>query len=373
VDIEYAKDENERTALKAREMGSPKNPAFPVRMIFNTTYRCNLRCRMCFLSCQDTCLRARNAVLPFPIFNSLCDETLPLAKEIKLTVSGEPLLTPYFDEVPAILRKHHVWLNLTTNGTLLTREKSRRIMPVLSDVKVSLDGASRKTYEYIRVGAKFDTVLENVEGFLEERAAFMGENPSAHRPTMTIQVVLMRENIKELPELVELAHELGVDRVKAYHMLVFDPVLKSSALLYDAESRSMSNDFIREAAHRAHSYGIETKFPKHFTESCQESPRHRGTRTCHFLWQEGWIDVNGNVVSCCTPGRPVLGNVFRNSFLEIWNNQAYQDMRRRLNSSSPYECCRKCAIVNEFLDDNFWNYEENSFYVWDETYARIPT
>lgn len=360
------KDENEIKAIKTRNDNNPLNPAFPVRMIFNTTYRCNLRCKMCFLIQCKKFKHLKNKVLPFDVFNNVCKETLPFAKEIKLTVSGEPLLTPYFNKIPDILQEYRVKLNLTTNGTLLNRKISKQIMPFLSDLKISLDGASKNTYEKIRVGANFNKVIKNTKTFLEERELYLNTEQGNHIPTVTFQIVLMTENIKELPKLVKLAHKLGVDRVKAYHMLVYNRSLIASSLLNNVDNKRLTNRMMEEASILAKNYNIEIKFPKPFVFETQKINNPK--KQCHFLWQEGWIDVNGDVITCCTPGRPVVGNVINNSFLEIWNNKVYRDIRERLNTSNSYKCCKNCAIINEF-QPNSWNYNIDSFYYWGDKYS----
>jgi hypothetical protein len=41
---------------------------------------------------------------------------------------------------------------------------------------------------------------------------------------------------------------------------------------------------------------------------------------------------------------PTMGNIYEQPIEKIWNNGMYQDMRKRLDSDSPYECCKHCAM-----------------------------
>jgi len=338
------KNENEKNAINARDSKQAINPAMPVRVFISSTNSCNLNCIMCPNS------EKRGSELPFEIFKDLAKELFPLAKEYHTTTSGEPLLTSYFKEIPFILRNYDTKLNLTTNGMMLTEDISRLIMPVLSDVKVSFDGSTKKTFEKIRLGSNYENIIKNIEDFIKIR------DSSYYKPTLTLQTTLMLENIKELPDIVKIAHNIGADRVKAYLMIAYNPTMKEQSLWFH---KKLANECIEVAEELSKSYRLKTKFPKRFSLDKDNKMNTFNYRNlvCHFLWQEGWIETNGNVISCCNIDRSVMGNIYQESFTKIWNNEKYQDMRRRLNSADPYTSCKYCALVNEFrpngLDYNY--------------------
>jgi MoaA/NifB/PqqE/SkfB family radical SAM enzyme len=65
----------------------------------------------------------------------------------------------------------------------------------------------------------------------------------------------------------------------------------------------------------------------------------------YVLSEEYIIPSNaGDVVPCCIPGRPVLGNIFEKDLIDIWNGEEYRKFRRRFQSSSPPDCCERCVF-----------------------------
>lgn len=340
--------ENERIAINARKSFNPINPAMPVRVNIATTDGCNLRCPMCISPFHDECNE-----LPFETFEELGSELFPRAKEYHTTLAGEPLVTSYFRKIPEILQQYNTKMSFVTNGILLTQDISELIMPVLRDIKVSFDGATKETFQKVRPNADFEGILSNIEKFVELR------NNSPYNPTITLLPTVMYDNVRELPDIVELAHDLGVDRVKVCFMVLRNPDLMDQSLWFHKE---LANEYLDKSIELAESYGIKTKFYKKF--NLDESYLHRKRDTwkidCRFLWEEGWVKVDGNVIPCCNIDTPVVGNIYEESFTDIWNNNMYQDMRQRLNSDDPYECCKHCILPNEDVNSETYNYEYGS-------------
>jgi hypothetical protein len=45
-----------------------------------------------------------------------------------------------------------------------------------------------------------------------------------------------------------------------------------------------------------------------------------------------------------TPDRANLGDMAERDVEPVWNGEAYEDFRRRLDSDEPPEFCRSCAL-----------------------------
>lgn len=93
-------------------------------------------------------------------------------------------------------------------------------------MKVSFDGATRATFERFGAGASFEEVCGNVRALTSRL-----QGVRIRRPAVALQMTLMRDNVDELPALVELASELGADRVKAYHLFAFDDGVRPQSLM----------------------------------------------------------------------------------------------------------------------------------------------
>lgn len=357
------KNFNEQLSDEQARKFSPINRAMPVHLTLETTMDCNLCCIMCPVhSSKEAKERAKitGAHMPFELFEKIAKETFPTLKEINLTVSGEPLMNPDLPKMLEILKRYSVRLDLITNGTLLKDDLIDMLVKNLSNLHISFDGASKETFEKIRKNANFDLVLSNIKKFNQARKG-MGR---AEQPRLLFDVILMKSNIRELPDLISLAHSLEVDYVNCAHVQIFEEKFKVESLLYH---KQLANQFLLEADKRARKLGVRLTLPKLFKldsvvendhsqeETIEEThPTESRLRSCDMLWRRAYISYNGDVSPCCVHRRPVVGNILQQSLEEIWNNQTYQDIRRRLNSDNPFECCKHCTLyfqMNE-PDDN---------------------
>src|SRR5581483_8381681 len=99
--------------------------------------------------------------------------------------------------------------------TLLNPRRAERcVTSGLSVVHASIDGATAATYEAIRVRAKFDRVIANVELLQETKRRLGSATPHLH-----LVAVVMRRNLHELPDLVRLAGRLGAEEVWVQHLV----------------------------------------------------------------------------------------------------------------------------------------------------------
>ncbi len=321
---------NEQHALSARAKQAPRNDAMPVTVFISSTDRCNLRCPDCFSNI------GRYGEMPFEKFKRLADELFPAAKEYHTTVEGEPLTTSYFLDIVPLLEKHSTMMKLTTNGTLLDGDMAARVMHVLGSVRFSVNGATKEMFERLSLGSDFEGVMRNIERFIRLR------EHSTNRPKVTLQTVISIDNIAQLPDIVRMAYRLGVERVKAQHMIACNLSGRKRTLWFHQE---IANQYLEEAEALAKELGLESKFPRRFGK---EKRRKEGRKICHFLWQEGWVQVDGTVISCCHPKHMVMGNAFEKGFASVWNGEEYQDLRKKLNTAKEPAACKTCLLVEAY-------------------------
>lgn len=362
------KNQNEQLAWSQMVDGTPVNLAMPVRVTIETTLKCNMRCKMCQVHRNPEVRRKANVVnsdMSIDLFRRIVREIFPTVKMACPTVMGEPFLTSFFPEFVQQVTNYGVKMNIVTNGMLLTKHISESIMPHLFNLTISFEGANRKTFEAIRVGASFERIVDNVINFDRVRRKFLRDE----RPTLTLQVTLMRQNIEELPEIVEMASDMGVDKIVAFHMFAFDKRLQRSSLLNYQE---LTDDYLRYAKELGERLNIQLTLPSPFKsrwdmcgfDSNAMSEVTNGRR-CKFLWSEVWISHNGDVTPCCVPNRPVMGSLNEDSFGEIWNGELYERIRKGLVEGEPFECCRYCAFASQYRGER--EYDERSLFLECQT------
>ena len=78
-------------------------------------------------------------------------------------------------------------------------------MANLTNLGVSIDGASRQTYETLRLGGKWDKILEALE--------CVSQLKQEHGFVFDLHMVVQQDNWQEMPAMMDLAYKHEVDRV----------------------------------------------------------------------------------------------------------------------------------------------------------------
>jgi glycosyltransferase involved in cell wall biosynthesis/MoaA/NifB/PqqE/SkfB family radical SAM enzyme len=306
---------------------------------------CNLSCIMCeehsphsTLQIERTARGAPRRLMPMELVRRVIEEAAQNGMhELIPSTMGEPLLYQGLDEIIELCRTHGVKLNLTTNGTFPGRGARRwaeLLAPVTSDVKISWNGATAATHEAIMVGARWDRVLNNVRAFVEVRDAIAAAG--GHRCRVTFQLTFLETNVHELADIVRLAVELGVDRVKGHHLWAHFEEIKELSMRRSPEAIQRWNDAVLAA--RASAAEHPLKNGRHVLLENFFLLDEGATRdlapggACPFLGQEAWISAEGRFNPCCAPDaqRRTLGDfgtLHEHRLMEIWNGEAYRRLR----------------------------------------------
>src|SRR5690606_16298617 len=68
-----------------------------------------------------------------------------------------------------------------------------------------------------------------------------------------------------------------------------------------------------------------------------------GLTYCKFPWDDAYFASDGTVYPCCIMGEK-LGDMKTQDWKDIWNGQAYKNLRRTVHSWNPTSVCRRCAL-----------------------------
>jgi radical SAM protein with 4Fe4S-binding SPASM domain len=316
--------------------------------------QCNLRCQMCAIQFrQDGPPFGPPAFMDFDVYTRLLDQ-FPGLEELQLQGLGEPMMHPRFFDMIEYAVSRGIKVSTNTNATLMNARRAERcVTSGLGEIHISIDGATPATYEQIRVRARFDRVIANVEGLVAARRRLV-----AATPRIRMVVVAMRRNLHELPDLVRLAHHLAIDTVFVQH-LCHD--FGESGL--PAHYRPM-RDFVdvetlerddpervgrsfAEARRLADELGVELRLPR--TRPRLHPPGTPGPRRCDWPWRGAYVSYQGLAMPCCmvsTPDRIHFGSMAERGAETVWNNEAYQAFRDALSTESPPEVCRSCAVYS---------------------------
>ena len=331
----------------------------PWRITFDTNPDdCNLSCIMCedhspYSKTQET---RRRLGLPKRRMDIalirwvLADSAGTRLREIIPSTMGEPLLYRHFEEILELCAQHGVLLNLTTNGTFPrkgARAWAELLVPVTSDMKISWNGATRETQEAIMLGADWESVLQNVRTLVEVRDAHAAAG--GNRCRVTFQLTFMQANFKELPEIVRLAAELGVDRVKGHHLWVHVARMQRQSMRRSATAVREWNDIVEKAHSATDSHRLpngKKVLLENIYELGEQANEIVPGGVCPFLGQEAWVASDGRFNPCCAPDalRRTLGdfgNLHESGLLDIWQGDAYRSLKANYMQNS---LCRGCNM-----------------------------
>lgn len=347
-DIQHHVREVERLYEKSihrRNNSRVTHAPVPWRITFDTNPDdCNLRCIMCeehsIYSPRQPERRANGQPkrrMPMDLIRRVVGECAGRGlREIIPSTMGEPLLYPQFDEIIDICANYDVRLNLTTNGTFPgrgAREWAKRIVPIGSDVKISWNGANKATQEKIMVGTRWDKVLANVRDFIEVRD--IHADSGGNRCRVTFQLTFLESNASELADVVRLAADLGVDRIKGHHLWAHFEEIEALSMRRDSQSIRRWNRCVEAAKEAAEKYRLadgrkvllENIFP--LEEQLLEDIAPGGQ--CPFLGQEAWVSAEGRFDPCCAPDAQrrtlgAFGNLQEADLVSIWQGDAYKEL-----------------------------------------------
>jgi radical SAM protein with 4Fe4S-binding SPASM domain len=283
--------------------------------------------------------------MPLELFRRVLD-AVPGLRRLTLQGLGEPLLCPDLLAMIRLAAERGIMVGFNTNATLLSRRTADRLVAAgLNWLHVSLDGADAQTYEGIREGGDLSRVLRNLAGLLAAKQA-----AGSSAPSVRVVFVAMRRNLAQLPDLVRLVAELGVDELRVQNLShTFsdtDPAgayreireYAAGEALWTAADQARITATYEEATAAAARADVRLRLPVN-----EASPGHG----CSWPWESAYITSTGVVQPCCMvmgDDRVRLGDLNHASFADIWAGPAYRDFRRRLRSTDPPDVCRGCAL-----------------------------
>jgi MoaA/NifB/PqqE/SkfB family radical SAM enzyme len=316
--------------------------------------QCNLRCRMCPISLRPESAPGQPpAFMDFGMFKSLIDQFGDI-DELHLQGLGEPLMHPRFFDMVSHAAQRGIRVSTNTNMTLVTERRAAEcVASGLHTLHASLDGAHAASYEAIRLQASFPKVIRNLRRLVAARRA-----AGSTLPYLKLVAVLMRANLAELPALVRLASEEGVESLSVQQLChdfsgdSLPQAYRPMRAFIDSESlrqedRARTEMHFEAARAEAQRLGIALRLPN--LTPRRHAPEVPGRQRCDWPWRGAYISYDGQAMPCCmvaTPDRMNFGSMASEGVAAVWNGPAYSAFREALSSATPPPVCSGCAIYN---------------------------
>lgn len=388
-------DAGSRTAWEDFLAGSLRVRGRPFKASIEITRNCNFKCNMCAQSWSPEYQEYRPEFNMRPeVFERIAREIFPHLEYAHLQGYGETVISPHWPQILEMCRPFagKLRFGLVTNLSRKTASLWRKMVELDFHIIFSCDGATRKTFESIRRLSDFEDILENLETIRQARREF-------GRGQLEFLVTLQGLNHREMPLFVDMAERYGARSVNyasvmgtvsrqllswqawkglsAKRIAAFAkglagrlagaeesaPQLGNTAVgIYDLP-RSRLLALKRETLRKADEKGIRVRFndaylerlgepssngvaaprpqvpSSDFREGIEESVKVATHQRCFKPYSYVVINYRGDIGLCnhliTDASWKQMGNLMTSSFDEIWNSEAYQEMRRRLNAAEP--------------------------------------
>lgn len=326
----------------------PARPPMPIRIQIENTNRCNLQCIMCGRQYRAVF----NKDMPNEVFNRLMKEIRP----VYLTINGdgEPLLDAGLLEKIQTGKRLGCIISMPTNMTLMNEERARAVAGSGMDLlTVSLDGATRESYEAIRIGAHFEKVKENIKRF----QAIAREQRNPPPPELRVLFVVQQKNLFDYVACLALQRELGLKiqlvPVKYLERAEIAAVCASSPEMLTRLQSELDSRTGPDAEPDARE--LFQRWLAVAKKACE--PTGPG-RVCFKPWSTAYVDAQGDVYPCClavdAKQSLKMGNVASASFKEVWRGERYRAYRRdMLHRRARVLICSECPAGDEGLQTRF--------------------
>ncbi len=315
------------------------------------TDRCNLKCSMCFEKS-----RKPHPEIPLDDWIKIIEQIKKFHPRIHLS-GGEPFLYPEIKGLISYLKKHDLFVAITTNGTFLLEYATDIIGMKINELHVSIDGP-KEIHDSIRgVAGTYDRIIHGL-------GTIKGLKTSGILPLIRINSMINFATPDVMKKMIKVACDIDAESIQFLH-----------PLFVDAQSLAIHRRFLGEHLNRDLNYwqfaDIVCGKPNNFTTaynllediykeqalSVEIFPRFGLEQMkayytmdsrfysayygrCHAMWNTATILASGEVESC--PDY-VLGNCIAEDFASLWNNEKMRQLRRRIRNRKFFTVCRACC------------------------------
>ncbi|TFF97155.1 MAG: radical SAM/SPASM domain-containing protein, partial [Promethearchaeota archaeon] len=307
-------------------LGTPKASKYgPIRFQIEITDRCNFNCIMCDRHNLKK-IRNLNNVISFKIFKNLIENIHPLY--VTLNGLGEPLMNTEIYKFLALCNRKHITTSMPTNMSLMNDLNIKKLAEnPPSILTFSLHGTNPESFEHITKSSTFFKCIDNFEKLLAE----------IDRKKIMIRILccLQAKNLDEYEPMYNYLKKWGL--LESFRL---EPVFDFGVASGIVPSPEQIEITIAKINSKLTSKMEKKKrdFLLNWKEKLLELLHRKALKNstpCLTPWISTYITATGKVLPCCylTNEKYVMGNIYKNSFSEIWNGKKYKNFRNLLIDS----------------------------------------
>lgn len=301
--------------------------SYPRRIVLELTNSCNMECIMCGrLSKKIT-----ESKLTINSLSKL-EKFFNIAEEVTMMGWGEPTSHPEFHKIVRYLDTFDVKKYLCTNGINLPQIHKLIFDNKIDIIAVSVNGSKPETNDYWRKGSNFSNIVEN----LKMLSSYKIHN-KIDWPYLSFVFCAMKSNIHELPELVKLASDIGLNRVKVVYLTAFTKKMIEETLWNETNKVKY---YFKQAGEIATQYNIELELPYIRGQDPAGELYHR---ECFVSWRDIFVGSDRYIRPCMSTNIKIghLDDYY--SPEAMWNSIDFMKFRKHVNNDEKMNfACKNC-------------------------------
>jgi len=312
----------------------------PLHAEIGVTNKCNHNCEFCVLDWTTHGIKTIDKDI---FMNCLKEMSEMGVKSVYYAGEGEPTLHKDLAEFIMYGKSLGMGQSLSTNGSIISGKMAEDIIRNLSWIRFSVDAGTAKTHAKIHgVSEKnYQVVLNNIKECADIK------NKYGCTIDIGVQMILLPDNINEAEMLARWCKANGVDNFQ------LKPAHNHPKSSFNTGMYKFTQDALKE--------NLEKLQDDNFTvvvrvKSAERLTQEKKYKSCHGFDFYVIIDANGDILPCSifyNNEHYIYGNLYNNTFKEIWSSQTRKDIIKKIDSLNFLTCkeyrCR-LDVLNRYLD-----------------------
>ncbi len=301
--------------------------AYPLHLELGLNNFCNHDCEFCAAAQSKFEVGGDRVEIDKNRFLEIVGEMQSLGlKSTNIVGSGEPTLHRHFPEIVSGIKERGVEIGLFTNGSNARGRVAQAIIDNLTFVRFSVTGASNRVHEMAHGTRDFYRIIDNLSSLVSMRG-------DSVFPTIGLQFILIHYSAPDLPRIVDIARDVGVDYLAIKPVIGVEGTRSSKSELTIDETLKLLKE-----VKRMEGDGLEIHVKPEQTKIVYENdPGDRGYSRCLGCLTTTTLEANFNLYICDNRKKDqfLLGNLRDKGFREVWDS----DRRKKVMADVDVGTC----------------------------------
>ena len=370
-DYKTAKLFNEYLAEVTRLKNLDQWLFYPIELQIEHTNRCNARCIMCGHYHAD---HSRCSDISPDMIERL-EFLFPFCKYIGIHGYGEPFLTDHLEDFFQLYKKYGIRLYTNTNMSYMPDKYLPYIEDMFDEINVSCESVRKEDYEAIRTGLSFERFSENINRVRR----------ACPHVRLNLCVVLLRQNLTQMEELVDFAADLGFSQISFAEMIVIpenknqddsprkfpnilsfylkkairEAAARNIPVIYPPEALMDHEDISEELpeynkladlssrTHEPEETNVPISFErKRIDNSVKTQSRYSCRGICDVLSGQAYCSADGRFAACCVDGyhyTETIDHIY--TIRDYWTSDSMKILRSCFREGKLPAICTNCNFI----------------------------